>query len=118
MSFKGSSNSGVITWFLQRVTGAVLLLMVLFHFVFMHFVTRSQDITYEWVAKRFSNPLWKVFDESFLLLALWHGFYGFKMVADDYIRSNGWRIFWVSLAFLLAFLLLVMGSITVISFQA
>jgi len=118
MSYKGSSDSGVITWFLQRVTGAILLLMLLFHFLLMHFIVRSNEITYRWVAERFANPMWKVFDESFLILALWHGFYGFKMVADDYIRSNGWRIFALSVAFLLAFALFVLGSITIVSFQA
>lgn len=118
MSYKGSSNTGVLSWFFQRVSGAVLLAMLLFHFILMHFIVRSDEITYRWVAERFSDPLWKVFDESFLLLALWHGFYGFKMVADDYVRSDGWRLFLESLAFLLAFGLLVMGSITILSFQA
>jgi succinate dehydrogenase / fumarate reductase membrane anchor subunit len=118
MSFKGSSNSGLLSWFFQRVSGVVLLLMLLFHFFIMHFYVRSSDITYKWVADRFSNPLWKIFDEGFLILALWHGFYGFKMVADDYIRSNGARIFWVSFAFILASLLFLLGSVTILSFQA
>jgi len=118
MSFKGSANSGVMTLFVQRISGIVLLFMLLFHFFVMHFVVKSHDITYEWVARRFANPLWKVFDESFLILALWHAFYGFKMVADDYFRSNGVRIFFITLVFILTLALFLLGSITILTFRA
>jgi succinate dehydrogenase / fumarate reductase membrane anchor subunit len=117
MNFRGGSGSGVMTWFIQRVTGAVLVAMVLFHFALMHFIQSSHEITYAWVAERFSDPLWKVFDETFLILALWHGFFGIKMVVDDYVRSNGWRIFWLAVLYTFAFFLFVMGTITVVSFQ-
>ncbi len=35
---KTTSNSGAIGWYLQRITGAILFLQVLFHFGVYHFI--------------------------------------------------------------------------------
>jgi succinate dehydrogenase / fumarate reductase membrane anchor subunit len=77
---------GAVGWLFQRLTGLVLIAGLLLHFSTMHF-SGPQQVTYEVVLRRISNPLWKTFDLFFLAVILSHGFYGLWGIALEYIRS-------------------------------
>ncbi|MBI3210263.1 MAG: hypothetical protein HYZ37_15370 [Candidatus Solibacter usitatus] len=79
----------VIGWYLQRITGAALLLLLVAHFWVEHFLTaelRRGEITYEAILSRISNPLWQGIDIAFLLVALYHGLNGLRNILLDYSR--------------------------------
>ena len=77
---------GVWTWFFQRVTGVILVAGLIIHFMVMHY-SGPEQITYQYVMARFSNPLWKVFDVAFLVAVIYHGFSGLWGVAVEYAGS-------------------------------
>ena len=77
---------GAIGWLFQRLTGLVLIAGLLLHFSVMHF-SGQQQVTYEVVLRRISNPLWKAFDLFFLAVILSHGFNGLWGIAREYISS-------------------------------
>jgi succinate dehydrogenase / fumarate reductase membrane anchor subunit len=79
---------GAIGWLFQRLTGAVLIAGLILHFSVMHF-SGQQQVTYEVVLRRISNPLWKTFDVCFLGVILFHGFNGLWGIALEYTRSAG-----------------------------
>ena len=76
-----------VDWYLQRITGAMLLILLAAHFWVEHFVTapvRRGDLTYDVVVSRLSNPAWQVIDIAFLLIALYHGLNGLRNIILDY----------------------------------
>jgi len=76
-------------WYLQRLTGAALALLLIVHFWVEHFVSenlRRGDLTYDAIRTRISNPLWQTIDIAFLLIALLHGLSGARNILLDYSR--------------------------------
>jgi succinate dehydrogenase / fumarate reductase, membrane anchor subunit len=79
----------VIGWYLQRITGAALVLLLVAHFWVEHFATetlRRGDLSYEAIIGRISNPWWQAIDIAFLLVALYHGLNGLRNIVLDYSR--------------------------------
>jgi succinate dehydrogenase / fumarate reductase membrane anchor subunit len=78
-----------LQWYLQRITGALLLILLAAHFWVEHFASaplRRGELTYEIVAARLSNPVWQAIDIAFLLVALFHGLSGLRNIVLDYSR--------------------------------
>jgi succinate dehydrogenase / fumarate reductase membrane anchor subunit len=79
----------VIEWYLQRITGALLLVLLAAHFWVEHFMSaplRRGELTYELILERIRNPVWQFIDISFLLVALYHGLNGLRNILLDYSR--------------------------------
>ena len=79
----------VIEWYLQRITGALLIVLLTAHFWVEHFMSaelRRGDLTYDSILGRISNPVWQFIDISFLLVALYHGLNGLRNIILDYSR--------------------------------
>ncbi|MFQ5341727.1 MAG: succinate dehydrogenase, hydrophobic membrane anchor protein [Anaerolineae bacterium] len=107
----------VYAWFFMRVTGVVLLLVLVFHLLWMHLVIGVDNINFNVVASRWQNPLWRVFDTALLIFALSHGTNGARWVIKDYIRSPGWEIAVKWFVYLLAVVIGVMGAFVIFTFQ-
>ena len=79
----------VISWYLQRTTGALLVILLAAHFWVEHFISaelRRGDLTYEAILGRIANPVWQTIDIAFLLVALYHGLNGLRNIVLDYSR--------------------------------
>lgn len=84
-----ASSRNVIWWYTQRVTGALLVILLVAHFWVEHFMSKTMlrgDISYEAILSRISNPVWQAIDISFLLVALLHGLNGLRNIVLDYSR--------------------------------
>jgi len=112
-----AGNFELWSWFFMRVSGVVLLVMVLVHFAIMHLITPIELVTFDFVALRWSNPLWRVYDLVMLSLAVIHGMNGVRVVADDYVRSQGWRVMVAILIYSVTFVFLVIGAEVIFAFQ-
>lgn len=110
-------KTGSIGWLLQRVSGAIIFVLIAVHFVLMHFMGPEKRL-YADVARRFANPLWKSFDLAFLFLGLSHGWYGTWGIVQDYVRSETGRILALVLIVSAAALLFSVGVVTVLSFSS
>ncbi len=117
MRYKGSVRSGGATgWFLQRLSGLVLVVLLLVHFAVLH--GGDGVVTYEKVASRLATPAWKTFDLVFLILGIFHGMNGFLMVIRDYATTGWKRGALYAVVVVAALVALVLGCLTVIPFQA
>ncbi len=105
------------SWYFLRISGVMLILLVIIHLVLMHVANDVSQTTYCFVAQRYANPLWRAYDLLLLTLALPHGLNGLRLVSDDYIRSRGLRLTVVSIFFLTVVFFWLMGSMTIITFQ-
>ncbi len=112
--YQGSGKSGDLSWLLQRVSGVALLILLLGHFFIEHFAGITID--YQHVAARLANPLWKAFDLTFVVFALYHGINGIFMNIEDYLHS-GWRVFWKGFFWVVGVLYLIVAFITILPFK-
>jgi succinate dehydrogenase hydrophobic anchor subunit len=80
-------SRNAFAWYMQRITGALLLPLLIAHFWVEHFMSKELlrgDLTYSAILVRISNPVWQAIDISFLLLGLYHGLNGFYNILLDY----------------------------------
>lgn len=105
------SNAELNWWIFMRMSGLVLMFLVLGH-VYMTFIQTSEmDATYVAVVNKLSNPAWKFYDWLILVLALLHGANGARYVIEDYVRSRPDRAWIKGFFFTLIGLLLAFGTV-------
>ncbi len=105
------------SWYFFRVSGVVLIFLVIAHLIIMHASNDVACTTYRFVALRYDNPLWRLFDWLLLTLALTHGMNGLRVVIDDYVQSRGLRLTLMSTAGVVLLIFFMLGTITLITFQ-
>ena len=104
------------SWFFMRVSGLVLVFLSLLHFAITHIVNDVVETDAVFVAERWDNPLWRLFDFSLLVLAILHGLNGVRWSIYDYIRSKAAKATVKSVLYTVTGALFVYGTITIISF--
>ncbi len=117
--YKGSSNSGDMIWFFQRITGLFLVILLLLHFLLIHLTNVDHEthmVTFDLVAKRLASPFWKTLDLVFLSMAVFHGLNGAWMVIADYIHQAWARITLFTITCTLGVILLALGVLTIVTF--
>jgi succinate dehydrogenase / fumarate reductase membrane anchor subunit len=110
------TSGGFYAWLLQRITGVVLAVLLIAHFIVTHGLPHPSGVTYARIAPRLATPTWKVIDMLFLACALYHGLNGVWMVLQDYVDSEGMQTFLFGVLCVLGAILFFLGAITVIPF--
>jgi succinate dehydrogenase / fumarate reductase membrane anchor subunit len=105
------------SWFFMRISGLVLLFLALIHFSLTHIVNDVVETDARFVAERWDNPLWRLFDWALLVLALLHGLNGLRWIIDDYVRRPATRAATKSVLYTISFGLLGYGTLTIVSFN-
>ncbi len=105
------------SWYFFRVSGVAIIFLVVIHLLIMHVTTDVACTSYQFVAARYANPFWRLYDWLLLTLALTHGMNGLRVVIDDYVRGRGWRLVLQSTIGSLVLIFFMWGTITLITFQ-
>ncbi|HEY7036841.1 MAG TPA: succinate dehydrogenase, cytochrome b556 subunit [Thermomicrobiales bacterium] len=115
----GASLPGAdqLSWYFFRLSGVLLVVLALGHVLITHYLNVPSDTTFDFVSKRWANPLWRTFDWLLLLLALWHGLMGLRISVTDYVRSAGWRVLGHSAVWAIGIVFTAVGSITIFTFN-
>lgn len=112
------SSFEVWSWFFMRISGIVLLFLVLIHLYVMHLIGEGVErVDYAFVSARWSSVGWKTFDWLMLFLALLHGTNGLRVIIDDYVRAPGIRTAVKSFIYTLTVVLMVMGTAVLVTFD-
>ena len=114
----GAGGFETFSWYFFRVSGIALIFLALIHILLNHVTTDVSCTSYQLVALRYTNPFWRLYDWLLLTLALLHGMNGLRVVIDDYVHSRGWRLTLQSVAGLVTLAYFMLGTITLITFQA
>ena len=116
-NFKETSKTGAIAWLLQRVSAVVLFVMLIYHFVYYHFISQG---VYPWktVVTKMQSPWFNLLQFTFLVTALYHGLNGIWMVTEDYIHGKMARMIIFSLLVLLGVSLLFVGTLTILKISS
>ncbi|HZD72093.1 MAG TPA: succinate dehydrogenase hydrophobic membrane anchor subunit [Actinomycetes bacterium] len=114
---RGRGDFELYAWVFMRVSGVLLVLLVLSHFAIMHVVDGGiSRVDFAFVSGRWSNPFWRVYDFAMLTLALLHGGNGLRVIIDDYARGGARRLAYQSLNAIVIGLTWVLGSLTIFTF--
>ena len=106
------------SWAFMRLSGVLLLFFALVHFSITHIVNDVVETDYDFVAERWHNPAWRVFDWMLLVLALSHGVNGLRWIVDDYVREPGRRRAAKGVLYGLTGVLVVVGTLTILAFPS
>ena len=111
-NYKETSKTGAIAWLLQRISAVILFIILIYHFVYYHFISKG---VYPWekVVAKMQSPWFNLLQFVFLVTALFHGLNGIWMVTEDYIHSKFWRVFIFSLILMVGVALFFIGTLTI-----
>jgi succinate dehydrogenase / fumarate reductase membrane anchor subunit len=104
------------SWFFMRLSGLALVFLALLHFSITHILNDVVDTDHDFVARRWDNPLWRVFDWSLLALALLHGLNGLRWIVDDYVRRPRLRAATKAALYVVSAALFAWGTFTIVAF--
>ena len=113
--FAGGRNSGAKSWYMQRITGIILVVVLIGHYIMMH-ATPEAGHTYRAVMERLHQPMWKAIDLTFVTLGLWHGLNGLWNVIRDYEMKPVLTTFLYTIIVLVALIFWFIGLNTILSF--
>jgi succinate dehydrogenase / fumarate reductase membrane anchor subunit len=106
------------SWFFMRISGIVLLFLVLIHLYIMHLTGGGVErVGFDFVAARWATVGWRSFDWIMLVLALLHGANGLRIVIEDYVRSPGLRTAVKGALYALTVVLMIMGTAVIVTFD-
>jgi succinate dehydrogenase / fumarate reductase membrane anchor subunit len=112
------SSTEVWWWFFMRISGVILVFLVLIHLFIMHLVDSGVErVNFVFVAERWDNVGWKTFDWAMLVLGILHGTNGCRIVVDDYVRRAGIRTAIKAALYTAAGLLTIMGTAVIVTFS-
>ncbi|MDQ3353811.1 MAG: succinate dehydrogenase [Actinomycetota bacterium] len=106
------------SWFFMRVSGLVLVFLALTHFALTHIINDVVETDAAFVAERWDNPLWRLFDWTLLALALLHGLNGLRWCIDDYVRAPVLRAGVKAGVYTLSGVLFAYGTFTIVTFAS
>lgn len=112
------SRSEVWWWFFMRISGIILVFLVLIHLYVMHMVGDGVErVNFAFVAERWAGVGWRSFDWVLLVLALLHGANGLRIIIDDYVRGDGARTAIKATLYTVTTILMILGTAVIVTFD-
>ena len=117
-SRSGRTNYELYSWLFMRISGIVLVFLVLGHLFIMNILDGGvQRINFAFVAGRWSSPFWQVWDLLQLWLALLHGGNGLRTIINDYAERDNTRVILKSLLYVSTVFILLLGTLVIFTFD-
>lgn len=114
----GRTNYELYSWLFMRISGVVLVFLVLGHLFIMNILDGGvQRINFAFVAGRWSSPFWQVWDLLQLWLAMIHGGNGLRTIINDYAERNNTRVVLKSLLYVSVVFILLLGTLVIFTFD-
>jgi succinate dehydrogenase / fumarate reductase membrane anchor subunit len=111
------SRFELYAWLFMRLSGLALILMAVFHFLYMHFYIQVDTINFDVIAFRWRQPFWRAYDFALLALGFTHGMNGARVVLEDYVPKR-WRRGVLTVLLLLYVTLITLGAWIIFTFQS
>ena len=114
----GRSNFELNTWLFMRGSGVLLAVLVFGH-LFVNLMTGKgiNQIDFAFVAGKWANPFWQVWDLAMLWLAELHGLNGLRTIINDYATKGGTRFTLKTLLYFATAVTVVLGTLVIFTFD-
>lgn len=105
-------------WIYMRASGVVLVVLIFGHlFVNLMVGDGVKAIDFAFVAGKWADPFWVVWDTLLLFLALIHGANGMRTIINDYAQKPGLRRVLTGALFGSTVVLLILGALVIFTFD-
>jgi succinate dehydrogenase / fumarate reductase membrane anchor subunit len=112
------TNFEMYSWVFMRMSGLLLVVLVLGHLLIMNILDGGvHRINFGFVAGRWASPFWRTWDLAQLWLAELHGTNGLRTIINDYAVRDQTRFWLKMLLYTSAFLVLVLGTLVIFTFD-
>ncbi|SBW19797.1 MULTISPECIES: succinate dehydrogenase hydrophobic membrane anchor subunit [Protofrankia] len=117
-SSKARTNFELYAWLFMRVSGILLVFLVLGHLFIMNILDGGvQRIGFGFVAGRWASPFWRTWDLLMLVLAELHGTNGLRTVINDYAERPQTRFYLKMLLYVSTSLVVTLGALVIFTFD-
>ena len=107
-----------LSWIFMRVSGVVLVVLVLGHLFIMNILDGGvQRINFGFVAGRWSSPFWQMWDLTMLWLAMLHGANGMRTIINDYAGKSETRWRLRMLLYVVTVFIVGLGTLVIFTFD-
>jgi succinate dehydrogenase / fumarate reductase membrane anchor subunit len=103
-----------VAWTLMRLSAILLVPLVWGHVIIQDMLVGVHKINLDYVALRWANTGWRVYDAALLCFAFAHGSNGLRQVLEDYIHGQTARRILRVLLFLFWLSITALGAVAVI----
>jgi len=111
-------NFELNSWLFMRGSGALLLVLVLGHlFVNLMLGRGIHQIDFAFVAGKWANPFWQVWDLAMLWLAMLHGCNGLRTIINDYAARPNTRFALKTLLYFGTLVVIALGTLVIFTFD-
>jgi succinate dehydrogenase / fumarate reductase membrane anchor subunit len=112
------SNLELYSWLFMRISGIVLIFLVLGHLLIMNVLDGGvQRINFAFVAGRWSSPFWQTWDLLMLWLAMIHGTNGMRTIINDYAERDQTRFWLKMLLYVASGFTVLLGTLVIFTFD-
>lgn len=98
--YQSSKETGAKSWVYQRITGLALVVLMIGHYILMHYHPDSGH-TYNAVLTRMQFSWYRIIDLTFITLGMYHGLNGIWGIFRDYKLKP-----WMNISIISALLIL------------
>lgn len=111
-------NFEMFAWLFMRLSGAILLVLILVH-LYMNLVAGDgiTGIDFGFVAGKWANPVWQIWDLTLLWLSMLHGTNGIRVIINDYAEKNSTRMWLKGVLYTATVVILVLGTLVIFTFD-
>ncbi len=115
---KRGFNLERVGWLYMRISGVVLVVLIFGH-LFVNLVAGAgvHQIDFAFVAGKWADPFWVVWDTLLLVLGLIHGSNGMRTVISDYASNRALRLALLTCVFVAAAVLIILGLLVIYTFD-
>lgn len=115
---RSRSNFELYSWAFMRISGVVLVVLVLGHLFIMNILDGGvQRLNFAFVAGRWASPFWQIWDLLMLWLAQIHGTNGLRTVINDYTRKDSTRLWLKGLLYVASAFTIALGTLVIFTFD-
>ncbi|OON74393.1 succinate dehydrogenase hydrophobic membrane anchor subunit [Streptomyces tsukubensis] len=111
-------NFELVAWLFMRLSGVVLVVLVLGHLLIQLYLDGGvSKIGFAFVAGRWANPFWQVWDLVMLWLAMLHGGNGLRTIINDYAERPATRMWLKVLLYAATGFTVLLGTLVIFTFD-
>ena len=102
----------------MRLSGVILVVLVFGHlFVNLMLGDGIHAIDFGFVAGKWADPFWQVWDLAMLWLAMLHGTNGVRTIIKDYAEKDSTRFWFKMVLYVASAVIIVLGTLVIFTFD-
>jgi succinate dehydrogenase / fumarate reductase, membrane anchor subunit len=111
-------NFELYAWLFMRVSGLILVVLVFGHlFVNLMVGDGVHAIDFGFVAGKWADPFWQIWDLAMLWLAMLHGTNGVRTIIEDYAEKDSTRFWFKMVLYVASAVIIVLGTLVIFTFD-